>query len=101
MNLFVGFKDVFDQLLRNPNYLSLLLFSRFCFIISFQLLLELFVNFELTSNDLQVTSYELLFIARVTSYFLHACYELLFDVQFMSQLLHMNNNLLFIAPNTS
>ena len=71
LNLFVGFRDVFEQLLQNPNLLAMLLFSYFCSIISFQLLLELFVNSELTSNELQVTSYELLFIARVASYFLH------------------------------
>ena len=29
------------------------------------------------TNELRVTSYELLFIARVTSYFLHTSYELL------------------------
>ena len=35
------------------------------------------VDFSLTSYELEVTSYELLFIARVASYFLHASYELL------------------------
>ena len=35
------------------------------------------VDFWLTIYELQALSYELLYIVRVTSYFLHACHELL------------------------
>ena len=63
-------------------------------------------------NELQVTSYELIslrvafiatscelrfiFIARVTSYFLHTSYELLFIARLTSYFIHTSYELLFI-----
>ena len=68
-----------------------------------QILNNLFfvVDFKLTSYELQVTSYGLLLIARVTSYLLHSSYELLFIAQVTSSLLNTSYKLLFIARVTS
>ena len=46
-------------------------------------------------------SYELLFITRVTSYFLHTSYELLFIARVMSFFFNTSYYLLFIARVTS
>ena len=64
-----------------------------------QILNNLFfvVDFKLTSYELQVTSYGLLLIARVTSYLLHSSYELLLIAQVTSSLLNTSYKLLFIA----
>ena len=68
-----------------------------------QILNNLFfvVDFKLTSYELQVTSYGLLLIARVTSYLLHSSYELLLIAQVTSSLLNTSYTLLFIARVTS
>ena len=58
-------------------------------------------DFYLPIYELQLTSYELLFIVRVTSYFLHTSYELLFIAQIMSYFLHTTFQLLLIARVTS
>ena len=50
------------------------------------------VKGEILINELRV-----IFIARVTSYFLHMSYELLFLGEVMSYFLNTSNQLLFIA----
>ena len=53
------------------------------------------------TNELRVASYELLFIARVTTYFLDTSYELLLIARVPSYFLHTSYELLFIARVTS
>ena len=52
-------------------------------------------------SELRVTSFELLFIAGVTSYFLYTSYELLYIARVTSYFLYTSYELLFIARVTS
>ena len=107
---FFFFFDVVDNF-----YIVKHFFDEFMF---FHQGLGLQLDFKRTSHELQVASYELLFIARVTScildtncklpiiarvtsYFLHASYELLFIASVTSYFLQASYGLLLIAQNTS